>query len=221
MASKKTQAVFFDLDGTLVDTAPDMVGALLRLCDEEQQPYPNKQKARDIVSDGSLALVNLAFGLDQCEGARHRRIDRFLILYEKHICEGSGLFPGIKALLKKIESADIPWGIVTNKPDWLTRPLLQELNLENRIVCRLSGDSLKQRKPHPAPLLAAAKAAEANPNQCIYLGDAQRDIEAGNAAGMLTLTALWGYIDKYESVKQWKANGDIEKPLQATEWIKF
>lgn len=221
MASKKTQAVFFDLDGTLVDTAPDMVGALLRLCDEEQQPYPNKQKARDIVSDGSLALVNLAFGLDQCEGARHRRIDRFLILYEKHICEGSRLFPGIKALLKKIESADIPWGIVTNKPDWLTRPLLQELNLENRIVCRLSGDSLKQRKPHPAPLLAAAKAAEANPNQCIYLGDAQRDIEAGNAAGMLTLTALWGYIDKYESVKQWKANGDIEKPLQATEWIKF
>ena len=126
-----------------------------------------------------------------------------------------------KTLLKKIESADIPWGIVTNKPDWLTRPLLQELNLENRIVCRLSGDSLKQRKPHPAPLLAAAKAAEANPNQCIYLGDAQRDIEAGNAAGMLTLTALWGYIDKYESVKQWKANGDIEKPLQATEWIKF
>lgn len=221
MAKKKTQAVFFDLDGTLVDTAPDMVGALLRLCDEEQQPYPDRQKARDIVSHGSLALVNLAFGLKQSEGARHRRIDRFLILYEKHICEGSRLFPGMESLLKKIEAAEIPWGIVTNKPDWLTRPLLRALNLDQRIVCRLSGDSLKQRKPHPAPVLAAAKSAQAEPAHCIYLGDAERDIEAGNAAGMLTLAALWGYIDASESVKKWAADGNIHKPKDAVKWINF
>ncbi len=221
MVSGKTQGVFFDLDGTLVDTAPDMVGALLRLCDEEQQPYPDQQKARDIVSDGSLALVNLAFGTDQPDGARHRRIDRFLILYEKHICEGSRLFSGIDGLLKKIEAAEIPWGIVTNKPDWLTRPLLRELKLNDRIICRISGDTLEQRKPHPAPLLAAAKAADADPEQCIYLGDAERDIEAGNAAGMLTLAALWGYIEQHKSVKDWSADGEIDRPEQATNWIEF
>jgi len=223
MASGKTQAVFFDLDGTLVDTAPDMVGALLRVCDEEQQPYPDRQKARDIVSNGSLALINLAFGSgkEQSDGARHRRIDRFLILYEKHICEGSRLFSGIDGLLKQIEAAEIPWGIVTNKPDWLTRPLLRELKLNDRIICRISGDTLEQRKPHPAPLLAAAEAADANPEQCIYLGDAQRDIEAGNAAGMVTLAALWGYIDQRESVKKWSANGQIKRPQEATKWIDF
>lgn len=217
--TKPTAAVFFDLDGTLLDTAPDMVGAVLKLCDEEQHPYPDQNIARSLVSNGSLGLVNLAFGADQDEADRSRRIERFLAIYAEYICVDSHLFEHIEALLEVIESFDIPWGIVTNKPGWLTEPLLQQLKLDQRIVCQFSGDTLPQRKPHPAPLFAAAEAAGVNPEQCLYLGDAERDIEAGNAAGMTTLTALWGYIEANQDPIDWGANGMLVNPLEAVEWI--
>lgn len=216
----KTAAVFFDLDGTLVDTAPDMVGALLRLCDEELQPHPDLEQARNVVSDGSLGLVNIAFGLDQETEDRERRIQRFLALYAKYICEDSHLFDGIEELITAIETADIPWGIVTNKPGWLTEPLLEQLSLQDRIVCQFSGDSLPERKPHPAPMFAAANAAKVDPKQCIYLGDAQRDIEAGNAAGMITLTASWGYIESTHTPSDWDADGLLKHPTDAMAWIR-
>ncbi len=218
--TNKTAAVFFDLDGTLVDTAPDMVGALLRLCDEEQQLHPDLEQARNVVSDGSLGLVNLAFGLEQDTEDRERRIQRFLALYAKYICEETQLFGGIEKLITAIETANIPWGIVTNKPGWLTEPLLKELRLEDRIVCQFSGDSLPERKPHPAPMFAAAKAANVDPAQCIYLGDAQRDIEAGNAAGMTTLTALWGYIETAHTPSNWGADGMLTNPDDAIAWLR-
>lgn len=218
--TKPTAAVFFDLDGTLVDTAPDMVGALLRLCDEESHEYPDQNQARDIVSDGSLGLVNLAFGLDQNEQDRERRIQRFLAIYAKHVCVDSQMFDGMDELLKQIESLHIPWGVVTNKPGWLTEPLLRQLELTDRIVCQFSGDSLPQRKPHPAPMYAAADAAEVKTDQCLYLGDAERDIEAGNAAGMTTLTALWGYIEKTHNPDTWGADGNLSHPLDTLEWIQ-
>lgn len=216
----KTAAVFFDLDGTLVDTAPDMVGALLRLCDEEQQPYPDLEQARNVVSDGSLGLVNVAFGLEQETEDRERRIQRFLALYAKYICEDSCLFEGIEELIAAIETAKIPWGIVTNKPGWLTEPLLKALALDERIVCQFSGDSLPERKPHPAPMFAAAKAAGVDPEQCIYLGDAERDIEAGNAADMTTLTALWGYIETSHTPSKWGADGMLNNPTDAIAWLQ-
>jgi len=215
-----TAAVFFDLDGTLVDTAPDMVGALLRLCDEEQQPHPDLKHARNVVSDGSLGLVNLAFGLEQQAQERERRIQRFLALYAKYVCEDSALFDGMDELLHAIETADIPWGIVTNKPGWLTEPLLKALALDDRIICQFSGDSLPERKPHPAPMFAAAKAANVDPARCIYLGDAERDIAAGNAAGMITLTALWGYIETSHTPAEWGADGLLESPLDAIAWLQ-
>lgn len=216
----KTAAVFFDLDGTLVDTAPDMVGALLRLCDEEQQPHPDLIQARNVVSDGSLGLVNLAFGLEQEAEDREQRIQRFLALYAKYICEDSRLFRGIDELISAIETAAIPWGIVTNKPGWLTEPLLKALRLDERVVCQFSGDSLPERKPHPAPMFAAAKAANVDPEHCIYLGDAERDIAAGNAAGMITLTALWGYIETSHTPSAWGADGLLENPTDVLAWLR-
>jgi len=212
--------VLFDLDGTLLDTAPDLAFALnTLLIEQKRKPLPI-EKIRPWVSYGGGTMIKNAFGFGEDDPIPEAWQQRFLNLYADHIADQTNFFPGMTEVLTSLEERGIKWGIVTNKSTWLTSPLLEKLDLTNRSVCNISGDTLSQCKPHPAPLLHACQLAETQPENCIYVGDASRDIEAGQRAGMRTLVALYGYIDAVEIPAQWGATGMIEKPLDLLSWIE-
>jgi phosphoglycolate phosphatase len=206
------RTVLFDLDGTLIDTAPDMVAALDKLCTEQNHPVLPFAQVRPYVSNGSAALVNLAFG-DDIDNARLEFLkQRYLELYAQNIAQESKLFAGTETVLKHLENNNLNWGVVTNKPGFLTLPLMKKLKLDQRAACIVSGDSTQNRKPHPEPMHYACKLTGSNDDECIYIGDARRDIEAGNNAGMKTLIANYGYIGDWEDVADWGADAQIDKP---------
>lgn len=206
--------ILFDLDGTLIDTAPDMAGALDILCDEEEQIRLPFDEVRPVVSDGSVALVKLAFGGDLDTATLDRLKTRYLEIYQDNLAVHSQLFNEMSYLLKELEEKNIKWGVVTNKPGWLTEPLMESLNLHIRAACIVSSDSTKKRKPHPEPMYYACKLANSLPEECVYVGDARRDIEAGNNAGMKTIIAEYGYIGTTENTMDWQADYSIQSPSQ-------
>jgi phosphoglycolate phosphatase len=197
--------VFFDLDGTLVDTAPDMVAVLVDLQkDHGSTPVPY-EIARASVSHGALGLINLAFpSVDDRERSRLHK--EFLDRYEKAVCIGSALFPGMAELLDLLDAQGRRWGVVTNKPERMTEPLLRKLGLSERMSCAVSGDTLPQRKPHPAPLLLACERSGVVATKSIYVGDDARDVVAGRAAGMTTIAAAYGYITAEDNPTLWEAD---------------
>lgn len=198
-------AVLFDLDGTLVDTAPDMVAVLMDLqMSEGLEPLPY-DLARSHVSNGAAGLIRLAFP-DAPQAYRERLHAVYLERYAASICVYSRLFPGLEALLATLDAASCPWGVVTNKPEYLTRPLLDGLALAERAACIVSGDTLPERKPHPAPLLLASDQAGVPAERCVYIGDAARDIEAGRAARMGTIAAAYGYVTGDDDPVRWQAD---------------
>ena len=210
MTSIKT--VLFDLDGTLIDTAPDMAAALDQLCIEENQPVLTFDEVRPEVSNGSIALVTLAFG-DQLSADRLEHLKtRYLEIYEKQVAVMSRLFDGTQKVLNQLHQQGLNWGVVTNKPGWLTQPLMQALKLDSQAACIISGDTTENRKPHPEPMYLACKLAGSKPEQCMYIGDAQRDIQAGQNAGMKTLVAEYGYISSCDDVNSWGADALIKHP---------
>ena len=214
-----TRTILFDLDGTLLDTAPDLADALNCLLQENRcEPLPYEH-IRPVVSHGGMALIKLGFNIDSSDATFEPLRQRLLDIYRENISRHTQPFPGINALLDNIEQRGLNWGIVTNKPGWLTEPLLKDLGLFDRAACVVSGDTLDERKPHPAPMLHACELANSRPEQCIYLGDAQRDIEAGNNAGMQTLVALFGYIQKDDDPYSWNANSLIEQPGDLLAWM--
>jgi len=205
------RAILFDLDGTLLDTAPDMVAALNKLLRESGEGPAHYELARAHVSKGALGLIDLGFG--QLEEARRMSLrDRYLELYRGQLARQSRLFDGMEEVLQHIEAQGLAWGIVTNKPGFLTDPLLDELGLLERSAVTVSGDTLPERKPHPRPLLHAAAQIGVAPKHSIYVGDDARDIQAGNAAGMTTVTALYGFITPEEDPTTWPADHQIERP---------
>ncbi|MDH5387970.1 MAG: HAD-IA family hydrolase [Gammaproteobacteria bacterium] len=206
------KTVLFDLDGTLIDTAPDMAAALDQLCREEDQLLLPFYKVRPVVSDGSVALVNLAFGNDLEEERLEHLKSRYLEIYAEKIAVHSKLFDGMQGVLDHIERQGLNWGVVTNKPGWLTLPLMEALGLTQYAACIVSGDTTENRKPHPEPMYHACELAGSKAEECMYVGDAHRDIEAGNNASMKTLIALYGYIGENEDTNKWKANHSISKP---------
>ena len=212
------RTVLFDLDGTLIDTAPDMANALNLLFAEEGKTALPYNDIRPIVSNGSVALVQLGFGEHTPDLERLKQ--RYLDIYQTHLCEASKLFDGMGELLQHIEQHNMNWGVVTNKPGWLTEPLMQQMGLTTRAATIICGDTTKNRKPHPEPMYLACKQAGSEPSQCIYIGDAQRDIEAGNNAGMKTVIALYGYIDASENIDGWQAHHRIQHPREILEFIK-
>jgi N-acetyl-D-muramate 6-phosphate phosphatase len=214
----QVKAVLFDLDGTLIDTAPDMIAALNQLRAEENAPAIAYELARTQVSHGSSGLVKLAFpNVDSqlFETLRHR----FLRLYDARIAQDTELFSGCETLLNTLESRSVRWGIVTNKPGFLTTPLLAALGLDLRAGCVVSGDTLPQRKPHPAPLLHAATQLSVAAASCIYIGDAERDIQSARAAGMPVLLARYGYLGPHDDPDSWQADAQIDTPLQVLDWM--
>lgn len=217
--SRQIDAVLFDLDGTLLDTAPDMAAALNRLLVEQNQAQVPFERLRPVVSHGSLGLITVGFGADIDPERRAELTERFLALYAEALAVDTVLFNGVPELLTSIEQQGLRWGIVTNKPKWLTDSVLEQLGLFGGAGCIVSGDSLPQRKPHPAPLQHAAGLLGTPTENCIYVGDAERDIEAGRAAGMVTIVASYGYIHADESPESWQADGVVHHPLDLYPWL--
>ncbi len=213
------RAVLFDLDGTLLDTAPDMVGALNALRREHGLAPLPFEAVRHAVSHGAARLVKLGFpDADPESLAGLQR--RFLEIYRGALSVETQLFPGMDQVLEALAQRGIKCGIVTNKPGWLTDPLLAGLGLRTRFACVVSGDTLAERKPHPKPLLHAAALAEVSPNACIYVGDAERDVQSARAAAMPALVADYGYLRADEDSTAWGADGYLNKPLDLLDWIK-
>lgn len=219
--SPPVRTILFDLDGTLVDTAPDLAFALNRIRKEEGLPDLPYALIREQVSNGSTALIRLAFGDDK-DPVRFTDLKRrFLETYQSNLNLDSCLFPGMAAVLAFIEQRGMNWGVVTNKPAWLTDPLMEALGLAERSISTISGDTTDQSKPHPKPLLIACEAAGSTPAECLYVGDALRDIEAGRAAMMRTLVALYGYIDAEQRPQEWGADGMIAEPRELLDWLNL
>jgi phosphoglycolate phosphatase len=214
------RAALFDLDGTLLDTAPDMAGALDALLAEVgRDPLPFCD-VRLQVSNGSLALARMAFpqlepGGEAFEALRLRLLDH----YSVRLARETRLFEGFEQLLARMESASIPWGIVTNKPGWLTDPLLAALGLGVRAAVVVSGDTLPERKPHPRPLLHAAQAIGRAPGECLFVGDALRDVQAARAAGMRPVGVRFGYLDPSTDPDRWPVEGWIDRPADLLGWL--
>ncbi len=217
--SSRLRTILFDLDGTLLDTARDLAGALNKLRIEEGRGPLTYDEVRPVVSLGAPAMVELAFGLKPGMDDYDRLRDRLLELYRADLATHTVLFPGMTQVLHSIETQGLNWGIVTNKPGWLTEPLMEQMNLHRRAVCIISGDTLARRKPHPDQLLAACETARSEPQQCVYVGDAMRDIEAGKRARMYTIVALFGYIPAEEQPHRWGADWAISTPHDLLAWL--
>ncbi len=213
------QAVLFDLDGTLVDTAPDLAAALNHVVVEEGMVALPLEEIRPHVSQGGLALIKLAFEQHRQETELEPLRLRLLDYYLEHIADHSRLFEGFEQVLETLETHSIPWGIVTNKPGWLTEPLLQRLKLDQRSAVTISADTTPEKKPHPLPLTSAAERINVDCKRCLYIGDDPRDIIAGNAAQMITVIAKYGYISENADLEQWQAQHQIEHPQQILQLI--
>ena len=206
-------AILFDLDGTLVDTAPDMGAALNNLLIEESLAPIPLEIIRPYVSQGALVLTRLGFSEQVSELEIEPLRLRYLDHYRAIVADDSVLFDGLEEVLNALEKRNLPWGIVTNKPKWLTTPLLEQMALDKRAAVVICGDSLDKRKPHPLPLIVAAETMGIACEDCVYIGDDPRDIAAGRAAKMKTLIAAYGYIKPDARLDEWQAGGIIEHPL--------
>jgi len=211
-------ALLLDLDGTLLDTAPDMGGALNRLLLEQGRAPLDPATIRPVISHGAARLVRLGFPAAEAEEFETLRL-RFLDLYAANLADGTRPFPGLLEVLEEVERMAIPWGVVTNKPGWLTNPLLAGLGLDRRARCIVSGDTVAERKPHPLPLLHAASLIGVAPEHCVYVGDAERDIQAGRAAGMRTVVAAYGYLGAADDPVAWQPTGIVQEPSELLEWV--
>jgi N-acetyl-D-muramate 6-phosphate phosphatase len=194
LLGRDLDAVLFDLDGTLVDSAPDLVAALDRLRAEEGLGPADAGAVGAVVSKGGRAMLRRGF--ESIDDARvELLLPRFLDLYAADIAIHTKPYPGVDSLLRAIEARGARWGIVTNKPGWLARPLVERLGYATRCSALVSGDCLDVKKPDPAPVLRACELARVDARRSAYVGDDMRDIEAGRAAGLLTVAAAWGYLD--------------------------
>lgn len=212
------RGVLFDLDGTLLDTAPDLVYALNQVRLEQGRAELSFPVARTQVSHGSSGLIRLGFPDLSGEPLEILRV-RLLTIYSARLAVGTRLFDGCQEVIDGLVARGLAWGIVTNKPGFLTVPLLATLGLDICAGCVVSGDTLPQRKPHPAPLLLAASQLALPPTQCLYVGDAERDVQAARAAGMPVLVARYGYLGPDDDPDAWLADGYIDTPQEILGWL--
>lgn len=212
-------AVLFDLDGTLVDTAPDLAFALNSVLQEQGKAPLPYDLIRPVASNGAAGLLDLGFAISGDDDIFPALRARLLEIYQDNITRESKLFDGMEQVLTSLENANISWGIITNKPAFLTDPLVEALQLSMRAACVVSGDTTAHSKPHPAPMLHACEVINHSAEQCIYIGDAARDIEAGRNTNMQTVAALYGYIDKHDDPANWNADFSIQHPHDILKWI--
>jgi len=211
----------FDLDGTLVDTAPDLGHALNIQLARHGKSTLSDTVIRPFASHGSRGLIGLGFGITPADSCFLALRDEYLSIYDSVFLRSPVFLEGIADLLQVIENKSIKWGIVTNKPRRFTQPLIKSMGLNKRAACVVSGDDAPQPKPSPATLLMACEQMHVNPENCIYIGDAERDIQAGRAAGMQTAVALFGYIDVTDKPQDWGADVMLRKPMDLLDLIAF
>ena len=206
------KAVLFDLDGTFADTAPDLGYAVNLMREARNLPPVPEEKTRPVTSSGARGLLGAGFGITPAHADFPAMREEFLNLYEANLCRETRLFDGMAALVDKLEARAITWGIVTNKAERFTLPLMRLLGYGTRAACIIGGDTTGKMKPHPEPLYAAAKAIGIAPGHCLYVGDDERDIQAGLAAGMKTVAVRYGYLNG-SNPDAWGAHAVVESPL--------
>ena len=206
------RGVLFDLDGTLADTAPDLGFALNQQRLARGMPELPIEAVRSQASSGARGLLKIGFNIEPGQNGYDAMRDEFLDIYERNLSRNTRLFPGVSALLEEVERHGLRWGIVTNKAERFTFPLLRALTLIDRAACVICGDTTPNPKPHPAPLLAAAEKLGIPARQCIYVGDDERDVQAGHAAGMPVVVARYGYLGNGTPPQLWGADGFIDAP---------
>ena len=213
------EAVLFDLDGTLADTAPDLAGTTNQLLSEENRPPKAYAELRPYASQGVRGLLRTGFGIEPAHPDYPRLFERFLDIYASRICAETRLFDGIPELLERIERQGLHWGIVTNKRQRYTDPLVERLGLTPRTRCVVSGDTTSAAKPSPLPVLHACALLDCQPQHSVFVGDDPRDIEAGRAAGCLTVAVGWGYLGDNAPIGEWGADLVIEHPAQLAAFL--
>ena len=213
------RCILLDLDGTLLDTAPDLHAALNQALAQEGFEGIPLENTRPWVSHGAPGMVRNALGGQEEHPAYERVLDRMIEDYGRNLAVRTSLFEGMEQTLDKIEHHGLSWGIVTNKRSRFTEPLLKALNLLERASCVISGDTTKHKKPHPEPLLEACRQTTMKPQECFYVGDAEKDIRAGRHAGMRTLVAAYGYLAESDNAADWLADGVLARPLDLLQWI--
>lgn len=204
--AQKIRAVMFDLDGTLLDTAPDFVVVLNQLLTEQQRPNLPDEVIRACVSNGSKALIKLAFGIDETDAQFELLRQRMLELYLQHCCVHTKPFPGIDSLLQQLAENNIAWGIATNKPAAYTLPLMTGIDMQPAPASVICPDHVTKAKPDPESLLLASKQIGCLPEEIIFIGDHKRDIDCGKGAGSITIAAAYGYLEKDEDPASWNAD---------------
>ncbi len=206
--------ILFDLDGTLVDTAPDLAYALNLQRELHGLAHLPMEAIRPFASHGSKGLLNIGFDLTPEDETFEEMRAEYLDLYDQVFTRSPVLFDGVEELLAKLHQRDIKWGVVTNKPRRFAAPLIDSMQLITPMACLVCGDDAPLPKPAPDTLFMACEQSLVKPDCCFYVGDAERDIEAGNAASMKTVVALWGYIDTADKPMKWGADFAINHPLE-------
>jgi 2-phosphoglycolate phosphatase len=220
-APRKVSAVLFDLDGTLIDSAPDLAGAANALRAEHGlEPLPYEQ-LRPMVGAGARGMIGVAFGVAPGDERFEPLRDAFLSRYEQGLLVLTQPFEGVRHLLADLESAGLGWGIVTNKATRFAVPVVQGLHLRPTAEALVCGDTTPHAKPHPLPLLEAARRIGVAPADCVYVGDDLRDVQAGRAAGMATVVASWGYLGLGEGIEAWGADAVIDRPSELLNWLEL
>lgn len=213
------KGIFFDLDGTLADTAPDLVAAANQLLIARNLPPKPYEVLRPCASAGARGLIGGAFGINPEHPDFIPLRDEFFSNYEKALLVNSVIFDGVDHLLNQLDEAKLPWGIVTNKSERFTHPLTDLMGLRQRAVSTVCGDTTPHSKPHPEPILHAARIANIDPSKSVYVGDDIRDIIAGKAAGMMTIAAAYGYCGCEEPPEAWGADYLVRHPKELLQII--
>ena len=208
------EAVLFDLDGTFADTAPDLAAARNHVRASRNLPPLPLAALRPQASHGSAGLLKTGMNVTPDSPDFPALRDLFLDYYTQHICEETRLFTGMTELIDRLEQRGIYWGIVTNKPHRFTVPLMQALGMASRASCLISGDTCTHAKPHPAPMRKACEILRVTPENCLYLGDDKRDMDAANAVSMRGIIASYGYVSDDVSIANWQAHGSVDAPLE-------
>jgi phosphoglycolate phosphatase len=216
----KLSCVLFDLDGTLVDTAPDLISCLNRALTVHGLDTVAAESVKPFISFGAAAMINESLASSDVQ-LKADILESMLTHYQNNIAEHTVFFTGMIETLAAIEAQGLKWGVVTNKRERFTNPLMDALKLTDRAACIVSGDTTAKPKPHSEPMLLACKQAQVNPLECVYIGDAKHDITAGKNVQMKTLVALYGYINPGDAPETWGADALIESPEQISNWISL
>jgi phosphoglycolate phosphatase len=221
MKREPIELVLFDLDGTLIDSAPDLAGAANDLLALHGRPALPESHLRPMVGSGARGMVGLAFGTQPGDAGYEQLKTAFLDLYEQRMLRLTQVFAAVAPVLHHLEAQGLRWGVVTNKALRFAQPIAQALGLAQRAAAVIGGDSTPHAKPHPAPLLEAARRAGCTPHRSVYVGDDIRDIQAGRAAGMATAAAAWGYLGLGEPVDAWGADIVLQEPGELLNWLEL